>query len=844
MRTSPRSFAGALGLLSALAACGSSHSGSNGGATVALRTAELTVTVRKAPFSIAVADRRGMLLAEAAGADQGTLTYWRGAVEHHLVRTTAPVRREGDRVTFDVETSEGPGADARVGVELQGDGTVLVDLVPATPETVTVVGDTFVAPAGERYYGLTERIVTDGRNGPASEVSPKAVGSLDRRGELVTMSVAPTISIYTPFLHSSHGYGLFVDGPMEGLFDLANTQSDRLALRFNFDPTAQRFRFYVLHGPDHATILDRYTALTGRPWLPPRWAYTHMRWRDEHASGATAVLDGVEMNAAFVEDVTMYEALGFPAPGWYTFDRPWSSGPAGACPAPGFTRFEFDPVRFPNAEAMIAALAARGTRTLVWGSPWLCGDPDDPRDNIYDAVRDGYLTPNHDIQLDFTNPAATQWWQDKIGNFVRTMDISGFKLDRGDETVPSHAADVYFDGRTGLELHNDYPRLYVKAYTDALQAERPDDWVTMTRPGYAGSQAYGLYWGGDITGANGFGASTGTDKGLRSALISLQRMAFMGFPNWGTDTGGYYQFKQRDVFARWLEFSALCPVMEIGGGLRVGDAVDGPHAPWDMPTEPHYDPEMIDIYRYYTWLHHALVPYSYSEGVRAHQTGHPIATPLVFEYPDDAAVGDLWDEYLYGPWLLVAPIWRDGDRTRSVYLPADAWTDFWDDAQMFAGPLTLPDVGGPLDRLPLFIRLGAIIPLDVVNAVTGFGSDASAGRLTLAVYPHQRSRYDLREEGGATIAITSEKQGAYDARAAIRVTTSTATRDYLLRIKANFSPASVRLNGAALDECTDQAAFDDASGTCAWLSDASGHVLVKYSTAGSGATVVLSPSGA
>src|SRR5262249_3365421 len=195
-------------------------------------------------------------------------------------------------------------------------------------------------------------------------------------------------------------------------------------------------------------------------------------------------------------------------------------------------------------------------------------DADDPLDNAYDAVHDGYLVPNEPVHIDFTNPAATQWWQGKVGNFVAAMDIAGFKLDRGDETVPSEASDIYFDGRNGLELHNDYPRIYPKAYTDVLQTVRRDDWVTMTRPAYAGSQAYGVYWGGDVTGTNTFGTGAGTDKGLRSALISLQRTAFMGFPNWGTDTGGYYQFKQRDVFAHWLAFSALCPILEIGGGAR------------------------------------------------------------------------------------------------------------------------------------------------------------------------------------------------------------------------------------------------------------------------------------
>ena len=841
MHTPPQRLAAILALLGALVGCGDSHTSSDTGASVELRTPELTVVVQKAPFTISVTDSRGTFLAEAPAADRGSLTYWRGDAEQHVVRAGAVPARSADRVVFAVETTEGPDADATVSVELRDDSAFTVELTPASPDTVSEAGDAFVVADGERFYGLTERIISDGALGSASEVSPQEVGSLDRRGELVRMSVAPTMSIYTPFLHSSRGYGLFVDGPMEGSFDVAHTASDRLAVRFNFDPSAQLFRYHVFHGPSPAAILDQYTGLTGRPWLPPRWVYKHMRWRDEHASGPTAMLDGVEMNAAFVEDVTMYEALGFPSPGWYTFDRPWSDGPAGACPGPGFTRFEFDPVRFPNAAQMIAALEARGTHALVWGSPWACGDPTDPRDNAYDAVRLGYLAPHEPDHIDFTNPAATAWWQGKVGDFVRATDIAGFKLDRGDETVPSQPTDIYFDGRNGLELHNDYPRIYVKAYTDVLQTVRPNDWVTMTRPGYAGSQAHGIYWGGDTTGANAFGTGDGTDKGLRSALISLQRLAFMGFPNWGTDTGGYYQFKQRDVFARWLEFSALCPLMEIGGGLRIGDAVDGPHAPWAMPTEPHDDQEMIDIYRYYTWLHHELVPYSYSEAVRANQSGHPIATPLVFEYPDDPAVGDLWDEYLYGPWLLVAPVWRDGDRTRSVYLPADAWTDFWDDGQLLVGPLTLPGVSAPLDRLPLYVRLGAIIPLEVVDSVTGLGDPVSAGRLTLALYPHRTSRYDLREEGGVTIPITCEKQGAYDARAPIRVTTGPATGDYLLRIKANFAPARVTLNGTVLGGCADQAAFDDPSGSCAWLADQGGRVLVKYSTSGAAASVVLVP---
>jgi alpha-D-xyloside xylohydrolase len=156
------------------------------------------------------------------------------------------------------------------------------------------------------------------------------------------------------------------------------------------------------------------------------------------------------------------------------------------------------------------------------------------------------------------------------------------------------------------------------------------------RTGYAGSQRYGIFWGGDTPGRNNFGTSVPTDLGLRSAILSLARVAFMGFPIWGTDTGGYYQFGQRDVFARWLEFGAVCPLMEIGGGNQGG----GQHAPWDMPTQPHDDTEMIDIYRRYVTLHHELVPLLYSLALEAGASGRPLARPLVFDLPSDPAVGE------------------------------------------------------------------------------------------------------------------------------------------------------------------------------------------------------------
>src|SRR5262249_33443258 len=201
------------------------------------------------------------------------------------------------------------------------------------------------------------------------------------------------------------------------------------------------------------------------------------------------------------------------------------------------------------------------------------------------------------------------------------MGITGLKLDRAElqptvtelPNVPDQATDIWADGRNGREMKNAYAVLFAQVHHDALAARLGSDFLEYLRAGYAGSQRYGVFWGGDSPGKSGFALGQSTDLGLRAAIQSLAHVAFMGFPIWGTDAGGYYQFGDREVFARWLEFSALCPIREIGGG--------GTHAPWAMPTEPHYDSEMIDIYRRYTTLHHELVPLLYSLALDAHASG-------------------------------------------------------------------------------------------------------------------------------------------------------------------------------------------------------------------------------
>ena len=638
------------------------------------------------PFGYEVLSANGELVTRTFDfSERHSLWYRRAGTMFYLTDLLSTAQDEtGVALTY--RTTE--GVQARVAVRFHGDKAIRVDLgIDAAPGRL-LAGQDLELSDREAVYGVAERIHW---NYLWSEAIPLEIGSVDRRGEWFPMVTMPTIGIYAPFFQTSNGYGLYVDTTFYGSMDLGRFRNDRI--RFEFQSEEGRdpsLAYYIFYGPSHDDILDQYTALTGRPFIPPRWAFKHMRWRNDHNIG-DGELDGNVVNAELAEDVKMYDQLGFPI-GSYMIDRPWTPG------SMGFAEFSFDPVRFPNARDMLASLFNRGYRFYIWGAPWAIGF--EPGQNGYEARAHGYFAPDQEKHIDFSNPAAFDWWKDKVRDFSLEYNVRGWKLDRGEEDHPSFAGDVYFDGRTGVEMRNAYPLLYHKCYHDAMREAWGDDFFITIRAGWAGSQRYGVPWGGDTRAILPAPWNTSTDLGLRSAILSQLHCAFLGYPFWGSDTGGYTEFRDREVFARWLQFSAFSGFMEIGG--------DGNRAPWDMPTEPRYDEEMIDIYRTYTQLHHDLVDYMYAFAVNESVVGRPLVRPMVFDYPDDPAVKGMWDQYFFGRQILVAPVWQSGLRERQVYIPEGAFVDYWDPGTVHAGPKTIT-VEAPLDRIPFFIREGTEI---------------------------------------------------------------------------------------------------------------------------------------
>ena len=567
--------------------------------------------------------------------------------------------------------------------------TFMIELSAKPDADVVRWGLSVDARADEYYTGLMERVV----DGPqAASWAPGITQAMNLRGQKVDMLVKPTTSIYAPFYLSSRGYAVFVHGTWPGQFDFA--AGDPKAVKIDFEGPSLKMQIYTAADP--ATLVRQHALDAGPPFMPPKWMFTPWRWRDEHTQRAK-YYDGTPVtgpfNSEIMEDVLMMKAFGIPN-GVYWIDRPWGPG------APwGYDDFEIDEKRLPHFAEMVKWLNGQDTQMLLWIAPFFQGQMEK------EATARGYTLAgqkrpangNNFPMVDLSNPAAREFWKNGVAKLLK-LGVAAFKLDRGEENIPEDGPFKLFDGRSIRENRNAYVAMYVKATYEVASRLRGKDFVLMPRGAYTGSSQYGVFWGGDVG---------GTQEGLRASIIALQRSAVMGYPNWGSDTCGYnQQLMEQEVCGRWLGFSALTPIMEVGPTRNV--------SLWNLPREPAYDTELIAMWRLYARLHQRLIDYSYRQAQEATRTGMPIVRPLFLVDPKSPSAWTNWWTYLYGSDLLVSPIWEKGKRTQEVYLPGRGrWRDAWS-GKVYNGGQTIT-VNADLHQIPLFVRVGATVNLGDLN---------------------------------------------------------------------------------------------------------------------------------
>ncbi|MFE2431230.1 glycoside hydrolase family 31 protein [Streptomyces sp. NPDC059373] len=447
-------------------------------------------------------------------------------------------------------------------------------------------------------------------------------------------------------------------------------------------------RYWVITGSP-ARILSAWTALTGRPALPPRWAlgYQHARWGFGTAEEVRRIAGG-------------YRERGLPLAAMHLDIDHFA----------GHRVFTADKERFPDLPGLARELGADGVRLVSIIDPAVKLEPGNP---VYDSgvaedvfVRDakgrpvrGAVWPGEGVFPDFTDPGVRKWWgglyaerlaQGFAGVWHDVNEPVSFAA-FGETTLPRSARHA-LEGRGGdhREAHNVYALAMARAGYEGLGELRPDARpFVFSRSGWAGMQRYCGAWSGDV--------STGW-PGLRASLSLVMGLGLCGVPYSGPDVGGFDGSPSPELYLRWLQMAAYFPL------FRTHSAIDaGRREPWE------FGPEVFGHASAVLRERERLLPYLYTLAHAAHRTGAPYVRPVWWNDPEDRKLRDCQDAFLLGDALLVAPVLEQGSDLRSLRLPRGRWYDTAT-GEAYEGPGQVL-VDAPLGRIPVLARAGAVLPV-------------------------------------------------------------------------------------------------------------------------------------
>ncbi|MCU1445548.1 alpha-xylosidase [Cryobacterium sp.] len=549
--------------------------------------------------------------------------------------------------------------------------------ISAEPTGVSGVTTTGLAPAasythaqlslgvGELVYGLGERFGPLIKNGQTIDIWNADGGTSSEQSYK-----------NVPFYLTNRGYGVLVNHPEHVSYEVGTEAVERV----QFSVAGPAIEYLVIYGPTPKEVLERYTRLTGRPARVPAWSYG--LWL---STSFTTQYDEATVNS-FIDGMAERD---LPLSVFH-FDCFWMR-------EFNWTDFEWDPRVFPDPEGMLARLHEKNLHVSAWINPYIA-----QRAGIFaEAAAAGYLVKkaNGDVWqwdlwqagmalVDFTNPGAVTWFQDKLrGLFAQGVDA--IKTDFG-ERIPTDV--VWHDGSSPAGMHNLYAQLYNKAVFEVLQEHRGEgDAVLFARSATVGGQMQPVHWGGDNSSSYESMAET-----LRGGLS----LAFSGFGYWSHDIGGFEGMPDPAVFKRWLAFGLLSSHSRLHGSTSY-------RVPW-LFDEGREDAgqSAVDVTRVFTKLKLSLMPYLYQVGLEAHAVGAPFMRPMQLEFPDDPAVDYLDRQYLLGADLLVAPVFSESGDVQ-YYLPAGTWTNYLT-GEVTTGPLWRRETHA-FDSIPLWVRGGAVL---------------------------------------------------------------------------------------------------------------------------------------
>ncbi len=518
---------------------------------------------------------------------------------------------------------------------------------------------------GELVYGLGERFTPFVKNGQVVDIWNQDGGTnCDQAYKNV------------PFYLTNRGYGVFVNHPGRVSFEVGSERTNIV----QFAVAGESLEYCVIDGPTPKEVLERYTGLTGKPALPPAWTFG--LWL---STSFTTNYDEKTVNE-FIQGMADRD---IPLSVFH-YDCFWMRGLH-------WCDFEWDTAVFPDPQGMIERLHARGLRVCVWINPYIA-----QASSLFAEARDqGFLVkrPNGDVWqwdmwqpgmgvVDFTNPAATAWFQQKLEVLV-DMGVDAIKTDFG-ERIPTDV--VWHDGSDPERMHNMYSQLYNQAVFDVLESKRgKGEAVLFARSATAGGQKLPVHWGGDCW---------STFEAMAESLRGGLSLGMCGFGFWSHDIGGFEGSPPEEIYIRWVQFGLLSSHSRLHGSTSY-------RVPWV------YGEEAVAVLRFFTKLKHRLMPYLWAQAWEAHERGIPMMRAMHLEFPDDPACEGLDRQYMLGDSLLVAPVFAfSGEVT--YYVPEGRWTSLLD-GKVVEGGRWIKETHGSMS-LPVLAR---------PNKILAFGADTT-----------------------------------------------------------------------------------------------------------------------
>lgn len=564
---------------------------------------------------------------------------------------------------------------------------------------------------GELVYGMGERFTPFVKNGQSVDI-------WNEDGGTSTEQSYKNI----PFYITNKGYGVLVNHPERVSFEVAT----EMVTRTEFSVKGSYLDYFLINGPTMKEVLTRYTDLTGKPSLPAPWTFG--LWL---STSFTTNYDE-ETVMSFVDGMLN---RGIPLRTFH-FDCFWMK-------EFHWSDFLWDSRVFPDPAGMLKRIKAKGLNICVWINPYIGQES-----YLFDeGMKNGYLIKRTNGQVwqwdawqpgmaivDFTNPAACKWFQDKL-EVLLDMGVDCFKTDFG-ERIPTENV-AYSDGSDPVKMHNLYTYLYNKCVFDLLERKRgKGQAVLFARSATVGGQKFPVHWGGDC-----WSDYESMEESLHGGLSLLMS----GFGFWAHDIGGFESTSTADVYKRWVAFGLLSSHSRLHGSSSY-------RVPWV------YDEEAVDVVRFFTRLKASLMPYLYKTAIDTSRSGVPTMRSMVLEYTEDKTCHYVDKQYMLGDNLLVAPIFND-QSIAEYYLPTGTWTDFFTGEEK-EGAGWITEKHGYLS-IPLMVKENSIVVMGAHDDRPDYDyGDHAEIRIYALKDGHSASSIVYGMDNQEQISITASRSGS------------------------------------------------------------------------------------